>query len=145
MGKIVRKRPNAQPASFEVSPNRLQQTQKFNEKIRYSQGYRANVNQGANTVPIKLSASGREMLGIAIIPTGASTDISDCQIDFVVNNNNLLTQVAASNLNPVFVQGMIFFPTPQPLNGNDTINVGIQKNNAGSIAVIVNVFYVPQI
>jgi|SRR6478752_9228723 len=145
MAKIVKRRPNAQPASFEVSPNRLQATQKFNEKIRYSQGYRANINNGENTIPIKLSSSGREMLGIAIIPTGTSTDINDCQIGFVVNNNNLLTQVAANNLNPAFVQGMIFFPTPQPLNGNDTINVTVTKNNAGTIAVIVNVFYVPQI
>jgi len=128
----------------DVSSRQAQQTKSFNQGLRYVQGFRSQIPQGNISVPINLNSSGRTLLGIAVIPvTGA--DISDTQITFVVNNNNMLINVNVENLNPNFVQGMIFFPTPQPLFGNDNINLNFTKNNAGTVNAIINIFYIPRL
>jgi len=123
--------------------NRIKQ---FNKEIRYVQGFRQQLN-GSTTTPvtISLTASGKFLLGISIVPVGTG-DISDTQISFIVNNNNLLNTVAAQNLNPNFVQGdMEFFPLPQPLQGNDTIQANFLKNDANTVNIILNIFYIPRL
>jgi len=128
----------------DVSYQQSQQTKSFNQGLRYVQGFRTQIPQGNISVPINLNSSGKALLGIAIIPV-ASADISDTQTTFVVNNNNLLINVCTINLNPNFVNGMIFFPTPQPLFGNDNINLNFTKNDVGTINAIINIFYVPRL
>lgn len=144
MTQIMRRPVRSQPNSFEATPKEVTQTQKFNKNLRYVQGFRFQLPQGATSQTIRLNSSGKELLGISIIPVTAA-DQSDTQISFIVNNNNLLIDTDAENLNPNFVQGMIFFPTPQPLFGNDTIQLNFTKNNVGTINVIVNIFYVPRV
>jgi len=133
--------------SFDVNQRQIAQTRKFNNNLRYVQGYRNSI-AGTSTTPITitLNAAGRELLGIAIFPvTGLLTTLADTQIKFVVNNNNLLLNVGANSLNPNFVQGMIFFPTPQPLFGNDSISLEVTKNDATAVIIIANIFYVPRV
>lgn len=133
-----------QRTSWSVSAQQGANVKAFNQTVRYVQGFRTPIPNGTSNVPINLNSSGKSLLGISVTPI-ATADISDCQFTFVVNNNNLLINVAGPNLNPNFVQGMIFFPVPQPLYGNDNINFSITKNDAGTVNVILNIFYIPRI
>lgn len=138
------RRPNGQPR-FDTSANNAQATKKLNKQLRYVQGFRQALNNGNNTIPISLNSAGLFLLGMSVTPVTGG-DITDCQVSLLVNNNNLLVDASAPNLNPQFVQGMIFFPTPQKLQGGrDIINVQIKKNDAGTVTVMVNIFYVPAI
>jgi hypothetical protein len=132
---------------YNVSQQEANKIKSFNEKLRYVQGFKATLPGSGSTVPITitLNSAGKMLLGISIQSTdGTLTALADTQLKFVVNNNNLLLDVAANNLNPNFVQNMIFFPTPQPLVGTDSISLQVTKNDANAVSVIVNVFYVPQ-
>jgi hypothetical protein len=142
---MIRRRPASQPVSYQVSPENLKKTKEFNENLRYVQGFRTTVPAGA-TVPVQigLTAPGRKLLGIALIPSSKTTDISDVLTTLVVNNNNVLLNTSSSNANPLDTQGMIFFPVPQPLAGNDTITLTYQNNSAVSVIINCNVFYVPR-
>lgn len=142
---VISRRPgNTQPSN---DVNRVNKLKVFNKNLRYVQGFRSAIAASATTpITITLNSSGKKLLGIALIPaSGTLSDIADCQVKFVVNNNNLLLNVAAQNLCPNFVQGMIFFPTPQDLFGNDSITLEITKNNAGAITLLTDIFYVPRI
>lgn len=132
-------------AGYGVTKAGANSTKQFNKDLIYVQGFRQIVPAGA-TVPVKvgLASPGRWLHGIAFIPT-ATSDIGDTQINLVVNNNNVLTDVAAQNANPGFTQGQIFFPTPQPLQGNDTITQNITNNGSSPITVTTNFFYVPRV
>jgi hypothetical protein len=138
----------AQPnktAGYGVTQAGANSTKNFNKDLIYVQGFRQVVAAGA-TVPVtvSLASPGRWLHGIAFIPTSAS-DISDTQLNLVVNNNNLLTKAAAENANPGFTQGQIFFPTPQPLQGQDTITLNITNNGSAPVTVTTNFFYVPRV
>jgi hypothetical protein len=120
----------------------VQQTKEFNKEVRLVEGYRSVVSAGGLVpITVQLKSPGKRLLGVAIIPV-ASSDISDASGTFIVNNFNLLADVALENLNPGFVQGMIFYPTPQPLSGTDTIKMNIQNDSAAPITVRLNVYYV---
>jgi hypothetical protein len=122
-------------------------TRAFNKDLRYVQGFQSTlVSSGTVNVPIALNSSGRQLLGIAVIPiTGTNADLTNTQLTLVVNNNNLLLNAATANLIPNYVQNMMFFPTPQPLSGNDVITIQITNNAATTPGVLINVYYVPQI
>lgn len=139
----IKRRVSGQPTGYGVNEQQAQNVKKFNKDLRYVQGFRTPLNSGSNTVTITLNAPGKMLLGVSVIPVSAA-DITDTQVSFSINNNNVLIGAAASNMNPQYVQGMIYFPTPQPLSGNDTIAFSINKNDVGSINVIINVFYVPR-
>jgi hypothetical protein len=126
---------------------RVKKTKQFNERARYTQGFRQAVAASAITsATITLNSSAMFLLGIAVFPTTAIlTTLGDTQVTLVVNNNTLLYSVAANSLNPNFVQNMLFFPTPQPLQGNDVIQISFNKNDAAAVTVYTNVFYVPRI
>lgn len=132
-------------AGYGVTKQGAQSTKNFNKDLIYVQGFRQQVLAGA-TIPIavSLASPGRWLHGIAIIPTTAS-DMSDTQTTLVVNNNNVLNKVAAQNANPGFTQGQLFFPTPQPLSGNDTITQTFTNNGSTPIQVTINYFYVPRV
>jgi hypothetical protein len=140
----IRRRPGQQPASLPgaASPVNIK---KFNEGLRYVQGFRQALASASTTpITITLNAAGKRLLGFSVIPvSGTNSDISDCQVNIIVNNNNVLLNAGLQNLNPNFVQNMIFFPTPQPLTGKDTINFNVNKNNSGAVTIIINCFYVP--
>ena len=136
-----------QRSGFNVSQRQAQGIKKFNEDLVYVQGIKAAITGGGSTasITINLNSSGRKLLGISVTPTdGLLPTLADSQLTFTVNNNNLLLNVFANNLNPNFVQNMVFFPTPQPLVGTDSISMNFTKNNAGDTSIIINVFYVPQ-
>lgn len=149
---IVRKtirRPSSQPANagadYEASPERVQETKDYNRNLRYIQGFRTTVGAGATvTVEIKLKSPGRQLLGFSFIPVDGD-DISDCQCTVSVNNNTTNSGIGLQNMNPNFVGSMVFFPVPQPLQGNDNIEYIILNNSASSITGTVNAFYVPQV
>ncbi len=128
--------------------NRFAEAQKFNEKIRYIQGFRSTVTASSvTTVTITLNSVARWLLGITIMPVSALlTTLGDTQVSLIVNSNNLLLNVAANNLNPNFVGGaMIYYPTPQELFGNDSIQLSFTKNDAASPVVLYNFYYLPMI
>lgn len=140
----IRRRPTG--TNFDVSPHELKKTQAFNKDLRLVQGYR-NAIAASSTTPISISlgTAGELLLGISIMPaSGTLSDIADCQITFTVNNQNLLQSVQAQNLCPNYIQGFLFFPTPQHLQGSDTLSLQVIKNNAGAITIITNIFYVPR-
>lgn len=140
--EIIRRKPNAQPAFTKA----VDQAKNFNKGLRYVQGVRAQLAANSRTpVQVSLNASGKKLLGISVFPvSGNLTDLADTQVKFVVNNNNLLLSVGAQNLNPNFVNNMIFFPTPQDLFGNDSISLEFEKNDSGEVFIMVNLFYVPR-
>lgn len=147
MKNIARRRPaiHGQPANaFDVSGQQATAIKKFNENIRYIQGFRATIPQGTSTLNINLNASGRFMLGVAVIPVSGA-DITDTTGSLSVNNNNLLLGANLANFNPNFVQGLEYIATPQPLVGNDTISWQFNKTNASTIYAYINIFYVPRI
>lgn len=123
-----------------------QKTKDFNKNLRIVQGFRSAIAASSTTnITLTLNSSGLRLLGIAIYPiTAILTTLGDTQINFVVNNLNLLLGVGANSLNPNFVQNMLFFPTPQPLQGNDSINLAVIKNDAGATTILTQIFYVPR-
>lgn len=138
----VKRRPNGQPAF-----NMKNEDAKVNNKI-YVQGFSQVLTASSTTpIPINLNSAGKKLVGISVIPTsGTNSDIANCQVSLSVNNNNLLLNVGLQNLNPNFIGGgMVYFPTPQALRGNDSITLSVIKNNAANVTVIINIFYVPQI
>jgi hypothetical protein len=142
MTTINRRLPGKLPASN--VQNQAQSTQKFNERMRYVQGFRYAVTGSTQTTQkLVLNSPGKMLLGLTLIPVSAA-DISDIGLDFKVNNNNLLIGLSANNLNPSYVQGMIYYPLPQPLQGNDSIQATFNKSNAGDITIYLNVYYLPQ-
>jgi hypothetical protein len=140
MAKALR-RPGGQP-SFDTTEESVKFTQEFNKKLRSVQGFRTLLAAGVGTtvLNVKLNSPGKFLFGLSIVPT-LGADISDTQVNFTVNNKNLVTGVAANNLNPNFVQNMIFFPTPQPLQGNDQMFLEFTKNSGVASNIIVNIFY----
>lgn len=142
---VVKRRPNTQPAGYGPSAAQASATKKFNEDLRYVQGFSNICGAGSSSqLTVNLNAPGKRLLGIAIIPTTNTMDISNLKITFIVNSNNVLLNVGAQNLCPNYVQGMIFFPIPQPLFGNDTITATFTNASGSSIETITNVFYVPR-
>jgi hypothetical protein len=144
---IKRRPPHAhvEQQPFAVSSKQSQAIKEFNKGIRYVQGFLSTLTANSNTtVNMTLFAAGKMLLGVSIVPVTGS-DITNTQITFLVNNNNLLNNVGSQNLNPNYVQGMIYFPLPQPLIGNDNIQANFTKNDAGSATVTINIFYVPRI
>jgi hypothetical protein len=144
--QTLRRRPNSQPAGYNVTGNEAKQTKSFNKNLRYVQGIRTTIAALSTTpITISLNSPGKFLLGISLMPeSGTISDIAACQVKFVVNNNNILLNAQAQNLCPNYVQGMIFFPTPQPLIGTDSITMDVTKNNASAIVIYINVFYVPR-
>lgn len=132
--------------SYGPDINTAQGVKEFNKDKMYTQGFRTLINASTTTnVTIQLNSPGKFLLGISIIPvSGTNADIADCQIQLIVNNNNILLNVGAPNMNPNFVQGILYFPTPQPLMGNDSISINVIKNNAANVTIVGNIFYVPQ-
>ncbi len=137
--------PPNKTSGYGITPAGVQNTKNFNKDLVYVQGFRQAVTTG-QTVPVtvNLASPGRWLHGIAIIPK-AGTDLTDCQITLVVNNNNVLFKAAASNADPGYTQGQLFFPTPQPLQGNDTITLNITNNGSGTVQTTTNFFYVPRV
>jgi hypothetical protein len=146
MAQIIKRRPQDQPYSYGVTPEKAQHTKNFNKKIRYVQGFRQLIAGSSTTnLNITLTSAGKFLLGITVVPI-LITDIADTQITFLVNNINLLNGVASENLNPNFTQtNLEYFPLPQPLQGNDNIQANFIKNDVGNVTVYINVFYLPQI
>jgi hypothetical protein len=132
--------------SYGVTPEKAAHTKNFNKEVRYVQGFRNQIAGSSTTnVNITLTSAGKFLLGLTVIPL-LFADIADTQITFLVNNIALLNGVASENLNPNFTQAnMIYFPLPQPLQGNDTIQANFTKNDAGNVNIYINVFYLPQI
>jgi hypothetical protein len=142
------KHPGAKPpnktAGYGITPAKSQSTKEFNRDLLYVQGFRQAIGAGATVLmTISLTAPGKWLHGFAFIPTAAS-DITDVQLTLLVNNNNVTNKIAGENCNPGFTQGQIFFPTPQPLSGNDTITLSVTNNGAASVQITANFFYVPQ-
>lgn len=133
--------------SFGVTPEKASATKAFNNnQVKYVQGFRQIIaGSTTTTMTLTLTASGRALLGISVVPFG-TTDLSDTQITFLVNNNNLLNAISIQNVNPNYVQGgMFYFPIPQPLFGNDTIQANIIKNDISGGTITLNVFYLPNL
>ncbi len=107
------------------------------------QGFRSAIAATSTTpVTISLNASPQKLVGISLMPaSGTLADIADTQITFIVNNLNLLLTVAAQSLCPNYFQGFLYYPFDQKLRGNDTIIMQVQKNNAGAITLLSNIFY----
>jgi hypothetical protein len=133
-------------SNFGITQRGARRTKSFNEKIRFVQGIRTPITGSTITsATIQLQAAGMFLLGIAVFPvTGLLTTLADTNVKFVVNNLNLLLSVGANNLNPNFVEGMMFYPTPQPLSGTDSITIEFNKQDAGNTTVYTNVYYIPQ-
>ena len=139
------KRRGTGQTGFEPDKEQVAQGKAFNENLRYLQGFKQAVGAGS-TVPLQISlnAPGRALLGMAIYPTVATQDISDCTATVLVNNNNVVNNAGLQSFNPTFVGSMMFLPIPQPLFGNDTITVNLTNNSGVTVTVACNVFYVPR-
>jgi hypothetical protein len=142
------KHPGAHPpdktAGYGITPAKAQSTKEFNKDLLYVQGFPSQVNAGSTVpTPINLNAPGRWLHGIAVIPVTGS-DLTNVKINLVVNNNNVVINAAAPNLDPGYTQGQLFFPTPQPLSGNDTITLNATNSSGAAVSFNTNFFYVPQ-
>jgi hypothetical protein len=129
---------------YGASPAQMQLIQNFTKQQSYTQGYRFAFGAGITSQPLQLASPGKFLIGCSIIPE-ASSNISDTQVTLTINNNNVIMGVSAPLLNPGFIQGFLYYPTPQPLLGNDNIQVSFNKQNSGSIVLYFQMVYNPQI
>lgn len=143
--RVVRRRPSGQPVSYEPSASQVDQTKAFNKSLRYVQGFKTAIGASAS-VPqnISLNSAGRMLLGISLIGSTQTVDLNDVKVTMVVNNNNVLLDACVANLNPTKVTGFLFFPIPQPLNGNDVISLVFTNNSGVVVDILTNIFYVPR-
>jgi len=113
----------------------------------YIQGFSASVSQGTSQdFNLRLNSAGRFHLGVSIMseqPDGS--DLVDIRVNYSINSNQSVNNVSALLMNPGVADAVLFFPIPQPLNGNDNIRVQFVKDNAGTVEVVINVFYFPQV
>lgn len=143
--RITRNPVGTQPSGFIEGPAKIKATQQFNADLRYIQGFRQVVaGSGDSLLKIQLNAPGKAFLGLTII-AAESGDLSDTQATLSINSNNIGTDFSVISADPTKVQGMLFFPFPQPLGGNDTITLKFTKNNANAVTALVNIFYVPRL
>ncbi len=144
---IVRNAPATKPVGYGVSQKKSEETKEFNRSSKFVQGYRTQLPAiGAIPVVIKLESPGKWLLGVSIVPaSGINADIADVVITLKVNGLNMLVDMAANNANPGYVQGILFLPTPQPLQGDDNITLTIEKKSgAGVPFIFTNIFYIPR-
>lgn len=142
MAKIRRK--VSSPTGYGVTDKEAEQVKQFAEATRLIQGTRVAVPTGnSGQATITLATPGKRLLGFTIIPE-AGGDLSQTQVDVKVNNYNQLNGAAAIALDPHYTFGMIYFPVPAKLTGQDTLQVLFNKSNAGSVNCIINTFYLPQ-
>lgn len=128
-----------------ITGNTQKQVQDFNiMNSEYTQSYRAVLNQGVNAFTPILSGSGLFFHGLSM-SIGAFTSLQDTQVSFSINNRQLLVDVSALILIPNYAQGMLFYPTPQPLTGKDTFKISFLKNDAGTITAYFNFMYKPSL
>jgi len=140
---LMVKRPN--PATYDVSKEGLKKAHALNDNLRYVQGFRTSLAANTTvTTQISLNSAGKRLLGIAIIPANKIIDSSDVLITLVVNNNNVILNMPVPNADPTAVTGMIFFPIPQKLFGNDIITLTYTNNSLSSMVLNASVYYVPQ-
>jgi hypothetical protein len=147
MPQLNNRRRLREPSGYDASSHEVKKIKSFNKNLRYVEGFTRVLNAGDNQYDIKLKSPGKRLLGISIIPIdNNTTNVANCTVTVKVNNNNVLTDAAVPNLVPNYVQGMIFFPLPQELTGNDTITAVITQNTspAPSESAVINVFYVPR-
>ena len=141
----LQRRNPARPQGYGPTKQGIAAVKELNQNLRYVQGFQATVGAASNIpVPINLNSPGKMLLGITVIPTVETADASNLLIDLTVNSNVLLSKITSSATNPLKTQGMMFFPTPQNLFGNDTITALLTNNSGVSIPCTVNVFYVPR-
>jgi hypothetical protein len=122
-----------------------QSIKEFNSdgKQVYTQSFRFTINTGKTTIKPVLAGSGLFLKGIAIT-TQTTTSIADTQVNFSVNNRNILTDASALLFVPNYTLNQsVFYPTPQPLTSKDTFQFDFQKNDAGSVVVMATLIYVP--
>lgn len=132
---------------YGASKSSAEATRKFNERSSYVQGFRTTMPAiGSVPVTVKLASPGRFLLGLAILPgSGVNADIGDCTVTLVVNGLNILVDVNVNNANPGFMQGRLYLPTPQPLQGDDSITVTLNKLSGAGVPVIFSdIFYLPR-
>lgn len=133
------------PGSYEPSEKKVQAIKDFNNMMRYIQGQSTLVAANASTPQsITLLAPGKMLLGITLIPSLKTIDMSSITLDFKVNNNVLLTKVNCENLNPLSCQSFIFFPLPQPLVGNDQIDITYNSLLGAAVNIVSNIYYIPR-
>lgn len=141
---IARRRP-APPSGGGYNNVGAKQVQRFNKNIRYIQGFRTAVPAGSSvSQDIVLNAAGKMMLGLTFISSAKTVDISDVTATMLVNNNSVLSKMCCANANPLDTQGMIFFPVPQELKGNDAMSITFTNNSGLPVTIITNLFYVPR-
>jgi len=134
---------NAKYPGYAPTAEELQELRDFNDGLRYLQSFRFVIPSGASTQSVTLNSPGLELLGISMLPVTGS-DITDMQVGLSINNNNLLVDVDGSAINPATVQGLIYMPTPQPLQGNDILKLNF-NNNLAQATAYVTFFYIPRV
>jgi len=144
MTTIARRRP-APPSGGGYNNAGAKENQRFNKNLRYIQGFRTSIPAGGTvSQDIVLNAAGLMMLGLTFISSARTVDISDVVATMLVNNNSVLTKLCCANANPLDTQGMIFFPVPQELKGNDAISITFTNNSGLPVIILTNMFYVPR-
>ena len=125
-----------------VSPQSIKEFNSDGKQV-YTQSFRITLNTGKTTFKPVLAGSGLLLKGIAIT-TQTTTSIADTQLNFAVNNRNILVDASALLFVPNYTLNKeVYYPTPQPLTGKDTFQFDFQKNDAGSVVVMATLVYVP--
>ncbi len=110
----------------------------------YIQGFRIDVPNGITQQQLQLSSPGRFLIGLSLT-TQAQDALDALDIGFTldVNNNSIVTDASVAMAVPNYAQGQRILFTPQPLAGNDNIEIQFD-NNVGTTFIRVNLFYLPQ-
>jgi hypothetical protein len=129
---------NGQPGGKNIN------TKNFNKQSRLIDGFKYTINAGGtSTQTIVLSATGRFLLGLSLIPITGS-DITNMAFTFNINGLNLTNGANANNFNPANILKE-YFDLPQPLKGNDAINATFVNNGAADATLYLDVFYLPRV
>lgn len=96
----------------------------------YAKGYTLATANGTAESRLTISGIARKLLGIAFSP------VTGVNVTWKVNNDTILDRVDVSLLSKDENTGLIFYPFPRELSGNDTVEISFN-----SVAASVEINY----
>ena len=136
---------NSGAAGHSASEEQMGEVHEWNQTQPITQGTLITVTAGTPApTNIQLTNPGKWLYGIQVVCTVATTDISNVALTFIINNFNILLNQSCQLLNPTKLLGFLYYPTPQPLIGTDTIQCSFNNQSGGTVGLYVSLFYIPR-
>lgn len=123
----------------QIGDRSIEQIRGIIKKQKRIRGYNFTVPTGASSFDLDLSGTARILLGIALITRDAEFFQDITSVQFKVNNEIVIDQVAPNFLTRYFNNQEYYF-IPRPLSGRDQLTISFQ-NNGGNTEICDLVLY----